>query len=65
MKLYVYRIEYEMADGSDWGWELIKASTVDDAIWVFRQYYGKEDYLITDVLRRIGKESGTDVWKDR
>lgn len=65
MKTYVYRIDFESADGSNWGWELVEAKTVDEAIWIFRQEYRKEVYNITDVLRRIGKESGKEIWKNR
>lgn len=64
-KIFIFRIDFETADGDDYGFELIEAHDVDEAITIFRDYYEKDEYLITDVLKRIGKESGTNVWAAR
>ncbi len=64
-RIAVYRIDYILVDGTDYGFELIEAHTIDEAIEIFRSYCSKEKYRISDVLKRIGMESGTEVWKDR
>lgn len=62
-RTYVYRIEF--AAGDDWGFEYIEARTADEAIDVFRSFYDKERYKITDVFKRIGKASGVEAWAGR
>lgn len=61
--MYIYRIEFEMGD--DWGYEYIEEQTTDRAIELFREYYSKDKYHITNVLRQIGKKSGREAWADR
>lgn len=61
----IYRIDFIKADNSDWGFEEIEAHNVDEAIEIFRQYYRKDTYRITDVFKRIGKVSGADAWIER
>lgn len=70
MKTYVYRIDFATIEsvkglGSDFGWDLFEAKTTDEAIEIFRSYYPKNKYMISDVYRMIGKKSGYDVWKNR
>lgn len=64
-KTYIYRIDFTTVDNDDWGFEYIEAHTTDEAIEIFRAYYDKTRYKITDVLKRIGKASGIDAWEGR
>lgn len=64
-KTFIYRIDWITDYYEDYGFEYIEARTTDEAIDFFRQYYKKDKYHIIDVFKRIGKESGKEVWKDR
>ncbi len=68
MKLYktfIYRIDWVTDNYEDTGFEYIEARTTDEAIEIFRQWYKKDKYHIIDVFKRIGKESGEEIWRDR
>lgn len=64
-RTYVYRIDFEILGGYDCGFELIEARTTDEAISLFREKYSFDKYMISDVLRRIGKDAGLNVWAMR
>lgn len=61
-RTYVYRIDFEVVGGFDCGFEFIEARTADEAIDIFRETYTKDKYMISDVLKRIGKDAGLNVW---
>ena len=65
MKTYIYRIDFVSNNGNDYGFEMVEALTADEAIKIFREYYEKGKYMISDVFRMIGKKSGIEAWKDR
>lgn len=64
-RLSDYRIDFVTADETDWGFEMIEAHTADEAIEIFRQYYSKEKYRISDVLKRVGRKAGAEAWAER
>ena len=46
MKYKAYRFEYEWADGSDWGWDVIEALNFRSAKkWIF-EHYPKDEFTI-------------------
>lgn len=64
-RTYVFRIDFEILGGYDSGVEFIEARSADEAISIFREKYSFDKYMISDVLRRIGKDAGLNVWAMR
>ena len=52
-RVYDYRIDFKTIDDTDYGFDMVEAHNTDEAIEIFRSYYPKDTYLITNVYRKI------------